>query len=512
MKRIGIDVGGTNTDAALLDGERVVAAVKTPTTEDVTGGIRNALSMLRAQAPDETRGAVVVIIGTTHFVNAVVERRGLNRVTAVRICLPASSSLPPFVDWPGKLRDLVRQDVHLLPGGFEVDGREIAPFDHRRMEETARRIADSGVEAVAISCVFSPLRDDHERLAAEAIQRFCPNVCVTLSSDLGRIGLLERENVALMNAALANLARVTTRAFQSAISASGLGAKLFLTQNDGTVMQAETAERLPVLCFSSGPTNSMRGAAFLSGLKNAIVIDVGGTTTDIGMLVNGFPREANGVVEIGGVRTLFRMPDVLSLALGGGTRVRKAPFELGPESVGYRLLEDAQVFGGDVLTATDVAAAAGRIRIGDPTRVGALESALLEQFDAQVKADLEDGIDTIKTRAGDVPAIAVGGGSFLIPERLAGVSDVHFVPHHDVANAVGAAMAQISGEVDQVYSDVSRGEAIESATRLARARAIESGADESTLVTVDVDDLPMAYIPGNCRRVKVRVAGALAKA
>jgi N-methylhydantoinase A/oxoprolinase/acetone carboxylase beta subunit len=512
LKRIGIDVGGTNTDAVLLDGARVVAAVKSPTTADVTTGIRAALAELIARAGQETHEAGAVIIGTTHFVNAVVERQRLNRVTAIRICLPASSSLPPFVDWPSDLRALVEHETILLPGGYEVDGAEIAAFDDRLMEDAARRIADSGVEAVAVSGVFSPLRGDHEFRAAEALEKFCPGVNVTLSRDLGRMGLLERENVALMNAALANLAKTTTLAFRDAIAASGISAKLYLTQNDGTVLSAKAAERAPVLCFSSGPTNSMRGAASLSGLANAVVIDVGGTTSDIGMLVNGFPRQANGVVEIGGVRTLFRMPDVLCLGLGGGTRIHADPLCLGPDSVGYRLTQEGRVFGGDVLTATDMGVARGRAIIGAPERVANIPAATLDWFDAEVKTMLEDGIDSMKTRAGDVPLIAVGGGSFLIPESLRGVSDVLFVEHHDVANAVGAAMAKISGEVDQVFNNIGREDAIRTAIAMAEERALNAGAAPSSIETIEVEDLPMAYMPGDSRRVRVRVAGELADA
>ncbi len=93
-------------------------------------------------------------------------------------------------------------------------------------------------------------------------------------------------------------------AFQTAIAESGLAAPLYITQNDGTVAEAATAARFPVFSFASGPTNSMRGAAWLSGLQDAMVADVGGTTTDVGQLRHGFPREANAVVEVGGVRTL----------------------------------------------------------------------------------------------------------------------------------------------------------------------------------------------------------------
>ncbi|MGC2414559.1 MAG: hydantoinase/oxoprolinase family protein, partial [Stellaceae bacterium] len=359
MRRIGIDVGGTNTDAVLLEDGRVVHAVKTPTTADVTGGIVTALDLL-GRDPHVARGRIDgVVIGTTHFVNAVVERRGLSRVAAIRIGMPTGASLPPFCDWPADLAALARGAVFMLEGGHDYDGRPIMPFDNDGMREAAREIRRLRLSAVAISSVFSPLDPSHEERAREILLAECPEASVTLSHQLGRIGLLERENAALLNAALADLARVTIAGFHEAIGASHIEAPLCLTQNDGTVMSAETAMALPVMSFASGATNSMRGAAFLSGLVDAMVVDVGGTSTDVGQLRRGFPREANSVVEIGGVRTLFRMPDLLSIALGGGSIVAEAPLRVGPGSVGYRLTEEARVFGGGTLTATDAAVAAG---------------------------------------------------------------------------------------------------------------------------------------------------------
>src|SRR4029453_7187665 len=135
----------------------------------------------------------------------------------------------------------------------------------------------------------------------------------------------------------------------NALAASGIAAPLYLTQNTGTVMLATEAEAYPVYTFASGPTNSMRGAAFLSKRDEAIVVDVGGTTSDIGSLQRGFPREANNVVDVGGVRTLFRMPDLLSFGLGGGSLVADDGVRVGPRSVGYRLVDESRVFGGTTL-------------------------------------------------------------------------------------------------------------------------------------------------------------------
>ena len=213
------------------------------------------------------------------------------------------------------------------------------------------------------------------------------------------------------------------------------------------------------------------------------------------------------MVEIGGVRTLFRMPDLLSLALGGGSLVTADPLAIGPVSVGYQLAERALVFGGRDLTVTDIAVAAGLIDLGDRHRVASLPAGLVTAALARIHAMIEESVDRMKTAAGDLPLVAVGGGSFLVPERLAGVSRVVRVRHQAVANAVGAAIAQVSGEADQIFQHLTRDDAIAEARRRAEARAVDAGADPSTLTVVDVEDLPIAYLPGNSIRARVRVVG-----
>ena len=125
----------------------------------------------------------------------------------------------------------------------------------------------------------------------------------------------------------------------------------------------------------------------------------------------------------------------------------------------------------------------------------------------RVHAMIEEGVDRMKTDASPIPLIAVGGGSFLIPECLAGISEVVHVPHQAVANAVGAAIAQVSGEVDQIFQNLTRDEALSRAQRLAEDNAVSAGADPATLKVVEVEDLPIAYLPGNSLRTRVRVVG-----
>lgn len=507
MKRIGIDVGGTNTDAVLIDGERVLAAVKFPTTADVMQGVVSAIDKVMAEQKDDAAPIDAVMIGTTHFTNAVVERARLERVGAIRISLPAGASLPPMVDWPADLSAEVDALSFMVAGGHEYDGRELVPFDGAAVREAAMKMRDAGITAIGITALFSPLTDECEREAAEIVRSVIPDARITLSNTLGRIGLLERENVTLLNAALQGLGHHTVDAFGKALKQAGIDAPFYLTQNDGTVVLAEIAAANPVYSFASGPTNSMRGAASLTGLSEAMVVDVGGTTSDIGCLVGGFPREANNVVEVGGVRTLFRMPDLLPMALGGGTIIDPQTGAIGPRSVGYRITEKALVFGGDTLTTTDIAVAAGRVEIGDRDRVRHLDKAFVAEMLTRIGQMVEDGVDRMKTSSEGVKLIAVGGGAFLIPETIRGISEVIKVEHAGVANALGAAMAQVSGEVDQVFSEMSRDDALNEAKRLACERAVASGARADSISVLDTEDIPIAYLPGDARRVRVRVVG-----
>jgi N-methylhydantoinase A/oxoprolinase/acetone carboxylase beta subunit len=511
--RIGIDVGGTNTDAVLMDGTTVVSSTKTPTTPNVTDGITTALRNLVEQSGIDVGQVGGVMIGTTHFTNAVVERKRLEPTACIRLGLPATVCLPPMVDWPDELREVVGGHYYLAHGGNEFDGREISPFEPDEVRGIVKQIADKGINAIAISSVFSPVNSGFEEQAAEIVKDVIPEASITLSSSIGRIGLLERENAAIMNGCLRQLALRTINGFKAALAEMKITAPFYISQNDGTLMNADFASDYPVLTFASGPTNSMRGAAFLSGLKDAIVIDVGGTTTDIGVLQHGFPRVAALAVEIGGVRTNFRMPDTYSMGLGGGSIIQNEPVKVGPQSVGYELTEKARVFGGDVLTATDIVVAGGHVEIGDRARVDAVDKSLIAGVEDRIEEMINIAVDRMKTSATPVPVIVVGGGSILIQRDVAGASEIVKPDHFPVANAIGAAIAQVGGECDRIFSlaDLSREEALDQAKQEATDRAVSAGADSSTVEIVEVEEVPLAYLPGNATRIMVKAVGDLAE-
>lgn len=512
--RIGVNVGGTNTDAVLMDGSRLVAYVKAATTRNVSDGVIRAIRSLLDRHEAATGEIKQVMIGTTHFVNSFVERKGLLAPMIMRIGLPAARGVPPTSGWPEELRQLIGRDVVQVAGGFQFDGRKISPFDERAVVKAARDARARGVRAVAISCIFSHINNEMELRARDIFRQELPGAKITLSSEVGRLGMLERENAAIVNAALGDMGEQVMHSLQDALKQLSLDVPLYVSQNDGTLMSAEMAAAFPILTFASGPTNSMRGAAYLSQRRDAIVADIGGTTTDAGMLINGFPREATLVSDFGGVRTNFRMPDVVSSGLGGGSIVRPSgsTVTVGPDSVGYKLSSEALVFGGQTLTATDIAVAAGYADVGDRSRVRSLSGDLVKGALAAIKERFAETIDRIKVDAREAPLILVGGGSILIGEEVPGVSTTIVPEGAAVANAIGASIAQIGGEVDRVflYGERGREAALDEARHEAMKRAVEAGAREDTLEVVDVLELNLISMPGEAVRVRVRAVGELA--
>ena len=522
--RIGVDVGGTNTDAVLMDGSAIRAWTKRPTSADVSGGVAAAIRAVLEEAGVAPDAVGAVMIGTTHFANALIERNKLDAVGVLRLASPSGEALPPLTGWPDDLSRRIGDHIFLLPGGYEVDGREIAPFDAEKVRAAALELKARGVRAVAITCAFAPVNAEMEARAAAILAQEYPEARVTVSSAIGRIGFIERENAAILNAALAALAASVMASFERALAELGIAAPLYISQNDGTLISAAQAAAFPVLTIGSGPTNSMRGAAFLTGVQDAIVMDVGGTTTDIGVLANGFPRESSIAVDIGGVRTNFRMPDILAIGLGGGTRVHLDPalyaaaevpagaLKVGPDSVGYRIAQEALVFGGATLTTSDVAVATGRADFGDSAALPDFSASMLAATWARFQAMLEEAVDRMKTTRGDATILAVGGGNFLIADSLKGAARVLRPQHAAVANAVGAAIAQVGAQIEQIvaYDREPRAEAIERMRRDVTAQVVAAGGIAESVQIVEVDEVFLSYLPGRAAQLRVRAVGDLA--
>ncbi len=496
----GIDVGGTNTDAVLVSDGRIVAWAKVPTTTDIRSGIVNALARVAG-----THRIKRVHIGTTAFTNALIERRELALAAAIRVGKPVSESLPPMSDWPDDLRSGALNPIFFVSGGREFDGRAIGALNREEIAEVARNLASSDVNQVAVTSVFGTSYPDDELRIAEWLREENPKLEVSLAHRIGRFGILERENATLLNAMLRPLATRTIEAYQSAVPAN-----LLISQNDGTVSHGANAAELPIFTVASGPTNSLRGAALLGSLSEAVVIDVGGTTTDVGVLRSGYPQPAGLDLNIAGVRTNFRMPDLSSIGVGGGSLIDSSSGAVGPQSVGHRLTEEALAFGGSTLTLTDIALAAIQIDLGDRTRVKHLSPELIARVDAHLRARLARLLENYERIGQQLPIILVGGGAPLIERLLRDLGrDVVQPAHANVANAYGAAMAQVGGEADLTFSSagVSRSEALTRAEQEAHRRARDAGASAGSIVTVELEEAALSYLAGNALRVRARAIG-----
>ncbi|KAI1618803.1 hypothetical protein EDD36DRAFT_455110 [Exophiala viscosa] len=543
--RIGVDVGGTNTDAAILDitaydepGRGVLASHKAPTTPDITSGIEAAIeAVLKASKVDQTRVSSVTI-GTTHFINALVEAdsRRLDRVAVVRLCGPFTRQIPPFSDFPVGLRSILDGGSYYLPGGFEIDGRSIAPLDHEQITAATKAIVAAGIRAVAIIGVFSPLdyEGSNEADCERLILSHAPGLQVACSNNIGPIGFMERENATILNAAILNTAHKVTKGFKRAMCRLGLTCPLFLSQNDGTIIDVDTAAEYPIKTFASGPTNSMIGAAFLAGLDTGkqpndtasdsngcpqepqvLVVDIGGTTTDVcALLPSGFPRPAPGFVEVGGVRTAFSIPEVASIGLGGGSLVEQDPcslqdFTVGPTSVGHAIQREALVFGGRTLTATDIVVAAAKVKLGDETLVQSVPRSTIQKAQQQIKKKLEIVIDAMKVSQAPVHVLLVGGGAMLAPPVLEGVEKCIHPIHEGAANAVGAAIAKVSGQVDvvEIISGRSEDSVLAEARQKAIDLAVQNGAAPNDVRIVEVNKMPLQYTNQSAVRIQIKAVG-----
>ncbi len=509
--RIGIDVGGTHTDAALLSGNQVVETCKVLTTSDVMSGILDVLTQLQSQC-SETVVADAIMIGTTQFTNAVIERRSLKPVAAIRLGAPSGKGLPPFVGWPEDIANTVCAAVYELEGGYLYDGQELSPLNEVELKKVIEDLKRRNVEAVAITSAFSPMNSSPEQWVKERVQQALPHCRITLSHEIGRVGLLERENAAILNASLLHFADDVITALEMALKNSQHNCPVFISQNDGTLMDVSFARRFPALTFASGPTNSLRGAAKLTGLDEAIVIDIGGTTTDFGVLRGGFPRESNLVVEVGGVRTNFRMPDILAIGLGGGSLVAPDGSLVGPQSVGHQLVNEGLVFGGSTLTASDIAVAAGQVSMGDISNVGGLDNKIVSRALEQIRTMLNAGVRKMNPGKNPLPVVLVGGGAAIVPDSLSAGFEVLRPEYCDVANAIGAAIAQIGGEAERFvsYQTTERETAIEQVRSEAINKAVAAGADMKTIRVNDIEEVAIPYMDNGSTRVRVKVIGDVA--
>jgi N-methylhydantoinase A/oxoprolinase/acetone carboxylase beta subunit len=400
-----------------------------------------------------------------------------------------------------------------------VNGKDIYPLSKTQLAQEAQTIKDKDIRSAVLIGVHSTSFPDQENEAAIFLsEQLGPGFDVSCSHHLGNAGFLERENTAILNASIRRFAASMIGGLVWTINQTLPHAKLFMTLNDGTISQASYAAQYPLKCFASGPTNSARGAAFI-GMEtlgqheqsqdvdgDLLVIDVGGTTTDVcSLLPNGYPKQSAAFVKLAGVKTNLSMPQIHNIALGGGSIVRQkqSGVTVGPDSVGANELTQSLAVGGTVFTAADlVKLTAERLQELD------IPTEFTKDAKYTIKQMIESAVEFAKTKPTDARVILVGGGSFVLPdaEQLKGVSTLVRPKYYEVANAIGAAIAKVSGRVDRMI--IPKQQSVDSLVEEGKQEAIhlcyEAGGRADTAAIVDLEIIPETYTFDGSFRLLVR--------
>ncbi|KAL8788693.1 MAG: hypothetical protein Q9195_007194 [Heterodermia aff. obscurata] len=551
---------GTNTDAVLLSigstakaEDSIVAWHKTATSPDITSGIGTAIQQLLKQAPVDPNDIICVTLGTTvrdiarynlsslidiakHFINAILEcdAEKLERVGVIRLASQGfTQDTPPFVNFGTELKNVISGGHVIVDGGLQVDGSEIGSISREQILQACEQFQRDNVRDIVVCGVYSPIANvvNQEKVCQEIIVENFELIQVHCSCDVGGLGILQRENAAILNASVHAYASVVFGDIENALRHGGLqGCPLFISSNDGSMIPRREAARLPIQTIGSGPANALSGVSYLKSqtlfsdddnslddsakTEKLLVLDVGGTSTDAGVLMmNGSPRQASAYTAIAGVEVNCPLSDVSSIGLGGGSIVKRnaegIAIEIGPESIGNELTTKALCFGGNVLCLTDIAAAAGHApNIGTvplslaPETISSAQALIIEKF--------EELIASTKTQSKPLPVAIVGGGAVICPEEL------YDGPIMDktltlVVSAVGAACSQLNAAVDMIFETSSAGSSevdrfVSTVTERAKEKCVKNGALEKSVRLVERQVTQLAYVT-NKIRVYVKVAG-----
>ena len=340
---LGIDTGGTYTDAALVDQSNgtVLASAKALTSyHDLSIGIGQAVAAALAAAPELEAGDIsMVALSTTLATNAIVEGRGSP------ICLILIGYDTELVRQFGFERELGTQDVVYLGGGHDPSGDEVEPLD----EQAARRAIleyCGRVEAFAVSGYFSVRNPAHELRVRALIEELTggsgqpesrSSLPVTCGHELTtRLNAVRRATTTALNARLIPLLRELIATLRRTLDEQGILAPLMVVKGDGSLVRAEWALQRPVETILAGPAASLVGAWHLAGSRDGWVVDMGGTTTDIAMLRDGRPRLSEQGAQVGHWRTMVEAVDVQTAGLGGDSQVsidKEGHLAVGPRRV-----------------------------------------------------------------------------------------------------------------------------------------------------------------------------------
>ncbi len=314
---IGLDTGGTYTDAALLDtatGTVRVTGKSLTTRDDLSIGVGGAIRRVLEDFDGGAADIGLVSLSTTLATNAVVEGVG-GRVGLLMIGFDETS-----LQRANLARALGQDPVFFINGGHSADGAPQAKLDEAAIRK-AVKATESEVSAYAVAGHFGTRNPAHESRARDLL-RDLTNAPVTCSHELSSsLGGPRRALTALLNARLINLLDRLIAATEEIMAGEGLSCRLMVVKGDGSLLESSYARFRPVETLLSGPAASLAGAAFLAGSRTAMVADIGGTTTDIAILQNGAPRLKSDGALVGGWQTMVEAADIRTCGLGGDSEV-----------------------------------------------------------------------------------------------------------------------------------------------------------------------------------------------
>lgn len=447
--RIGVVVSADHTEGAALTPDGDLLAMARGTAEGgVDIRVGEVLTSLLGDGAVDPDAVAALIFAGSPTTAALENTDELLPVAVVRIASPARSAMPPLTGWPERLRAACSAGTTIVSGGRDVGGATLATLDDaalRRFFGGQRGVA----EAIAIIGTFSAVTTADEEAAAAIATATLPGLPVVLSHEIGMLRLLERENATVLNAALAGAGSSVVAALDASLARQGIEAPIYFVRNDGTLLPRERAARSPLLVAAGGTAARLLGAATLAGVEEALVCVVDAESGTLGSVYGGRPVEAGGRHRIAEVPASVSYP---------------ATIELG-SSVGQR---------------------------------GRWERCL------------EGAIARLQDTVRPMPLVAVGEGANTIPAELDRVERVLRPEAGSVAAAVGAALAPIGITVERVLPrSGASSERREEISAQAVSLVVQSGADAARTRVVELQEVPMPYLPNTAVCVRARAEGPL---
>ena len=479
---LSIDCGGTHTDAVCVRAGRVEAQAKVATRHDnLPLSISGVLDEISAQLGEGALSRVQrITLGTTLLVNAAVQ----GRLDPVGLILSAGPGLEPR-------RFALGEHVCIVPGGLDHRGVEVSPLDTAGLEKDVARMTELGISAFACVGKFSPRNPLHEERMGEVVKKVAPSAFLTLGHRLGgELNFPRRMATAYYNSATFRLHRDFLNAVSEVLAQRGCGADIYLLKADGGAIPLSVARPCPVQSMLSGPAASVMGALALDdhlGGRTTLLLDMGGTTTDLAFFVAGSPVLDRDGMKVEGRRTLIRSLATRSIGIGGDSLLHVE------EGAAGRVLETGPVregralaFGGEKATLLDAlnvlnaredldqcagnvaASQEGLARLAESLGTDSCTAATMAVDNAMAKIRAAVAGMTADINARPVYTLRelkeysdvrpervclVGGPSACVQNRLARALglEVETLPMADVANAVGAALTRPSALI-QVFA------------------------------------------------------------